>query len=161
MVALAAAAGAAGEVLVEGLIWLCGIATLAVVGEKVAEISVRKADSDFCCGFRRPSGKFNRHFILKKTRKEAEEVALHCPGADGAEHHTGTDADVRPHFHPTMEGTRFLRCISNMPTKELAIHSIHHRMSWPGLDFKPDHFHFFLRLTNGADLEELLVRGIA
>jgi hypothetical protein len=106
MAAVVGAAVKGAEVIVEGLLMLCGIATLAFKGEKLDEIENRAGDSDCCCGVRGPSGKFKQHFILKNSRKAAEEAARHYPGADGAEHHTGTDADVRPHFHPTKDGEK-------------------------------------------------------
>jgi hypothetical protein len=108
MVALAPApaAVAGAEVIAEGILYLCGIATIALVGEKVADISSQTNDSDCCCGVRGPSGKFKQHFILKGSRKAAEEAARHYPGADGATHHTGTPSDVRPHFHPTKGGEK-------------------------------------------------------
>jgi hypothetical protein len=108
MTAVAQAILLAGEgiVVAEGFVVFCGMAVLAFVGEKLLDSLTRKNDSKCCCGLQGPSGKFKQHFILKANRKEAEEAARHYPGANGVEHHTGTDGHVRPHFHPTKDGKK-------------------------------------------------------
>jgi hypothetical protein len=93
-------------VIVEGILWCTGVAVAAFVGEKVADVATRENDSTCCCGLRGPSGKFKQHFILKSSRKKAEDAARNYPGADSVEHHTGTAQGVRPHFHPVKDGVK-------------------------------------------------------
>ncbi|ORX47591.1 hypothetical protein BCR36DRAFT_584686 [Piromyces finnis] len=95
----------AGVMLLKG-----GQYVSAKVGEKVKEIeaSVSKRNNyeKCCCDYLGPSGKPCVHVILKKSRKEAEEAALHYKNADGVMYHPHNTKDKFPHFHPTKNGKK-------------------------------------------------------
>jgi hypothetical protein len=95
-------------VIADGLLWVAGVAVLAFAGEKVAEIAGREKDSECCCGARGPSGKPKQHFILKNSRKEALEAALHYGPADSVIPHSGYAQGVLPHFHPAKGGVKIV-----------------------------------------------------
>lgn len=116
----AAVTGPQGLVIAGGLILVAGILYYVHKGDVVEETKVRQPTKDkerfepCCCGMmhrssdRGPSGKFKVHFIMKNSRKEAEEAARHYGGADGVEHHPSNthEHDKYPHYHPTKNGQK-------------------------------------------------------
>ncbi|KAK8897683.1 hypothetical protein M9Y10_015647 [Tritrichomonas musculus] len=73
----------------------------AKVRDKIKEVEARQC----CCGCG-PSGLPKLHFIMKSSRKEAEEAARHYPGANGVLYHPTNTSDNFPHFHPTKNGIK-------------------------------------------------------
>ena len=109
-IGIAAGTISAGTVLTAGVILAGGIYLLAKAGEKIEDIkrtaSKRQQYEICCCNLIGPSGKFKNHFIMKKSRKEAEEAARHYGNANGVELHAHNTRDNYPHFHPTRDGNK-------------------------------------------------------
>ena len=99
-----------GTVLVTGVILVGGIYLMAKKGEKISDVaktaSIREQYEICCCNQVGPSGKFKNHFIMKSSRKEAEEAARHYGKANGVEFHPHNKVDKYPHFHPTKNGVK-------------------------------------------------------
>ncbi len=99
-----------GTVLVGGVIVVGGIYLMAKAGEKVKDIaqtaSKREQYEICCCNQVYRSGHYKNHFIMKKSRKEAEEAAKHYGNANGVELHPHNTKDKYPHFHPTRNGVK-------------------------------------------------------
>ena len=91
--------------------FLSGYGAIEKVGEKVwvdakvGDIIIEEHDRQCCCGCG-PSGLPKIHFIMKRSRKEAEEAARHYPGANGVEYHAHNMNDCYPHYHPTRNGKK-------------------------------------------------------
>ena len=108
--ALGIAVGAisAGTVITTGVIVVGGMFLMAKAGEKIEDVvrtaSERKKYNVCCC--QGPSGNYINHFIMKKSKKEAEEAAKHYGNANGAELHAHNTKDNYPHFHPTRNGVK-------------------------------------------------------
>ena len=71
-----------------------------------AHIDKKQNEMTCCCSAIGPSGKFKNHFIMCKSRKEAEDKARHYGNANGVELHTRNTKDSYPHFHPTRNGKK-------------------------------------------------------
>ena len=97
-----------GTVIASGVILVGGIYLMAKAGEKIEEVvktaAERKKYEVCCCSKVGPSGQFKNHFIMKSSRKEAEEAAKHYGNANGVEYHPHNKKDKYPHFHPTRDG---------------------------------------------------------
>ena len=100
----------AGTVVVSGVVLIGGIYLMAKAGEKIQDIArtaaTRQKYEVCCCNQVGPSGKFKNHFIMKSSKKEAEEAARHYGNANGVEYHPHNTKDKYPHFHPTRNGQK-------------------------------------------------------
>lgn len=90
---------------------LCTIGYAKKIGDKIQVDSavssfIEKEKANCCCCGYGPSGLPKVHFIMKSSRKEAEEAARHYPGADGVLYHPTNTKDKYPHFHPTKNGKK-------------------------------------------------------
>ena len=94
---------AAGLAAVGVVNWLTNSSTVYVDARVRDHIENKKKNMCCCEG---PSGKPKLHFIMKKSRKEAEEAALHYGNANGVVHHASNTHDNYPHFHPTRDGKK-------------------------------------------------------
>jgi len=113
---IAAAAGGlavveSGIVVISGLLLIgSAIYVMAEAGERVADVfstsNTREKYKKCCCGYLGPSGEPCVHVIMKKSRKEAEEAALHYGNANGVEFHPHNTHDKFPHFHPTRNNVK-------------------------------------------------------
>ena len=99
-----------GTVIASGVLLIGGVFIVAKAGEKISEVvktaSSRKKYEICCCNQIGPSGLFKVHFIMKASRKEAEEAARHYKNANGVEFHPHNQKDPLPHFHPTRNGEK-------------------------------------------------------
>ncbi|ORX84183.1 hypothetical protein BCR32DRAFT_277361 [Anaeromyces robustus] len=100
----------AGIVITTGLLAIGSCYVIAKKGEKVkdieAAVSSTPESKKCCCGLIGPSGAPYIHFVMKKSRKEAMEAALHYHNANGVELHPHNTKDKYPHYHPTRNGKK-------------------------------------------------------
>lgn len=107
-----------GYAVYRGIVYLLEKGTNAnalAQGGAIAKAEEEKNDIRECCcgnattGFHYnmlPNGHWKQHFVMCKSRKDAEEKATNYPGSQGALYHTctkdkkGNIIDPRPHFHP-------------------------------------------------------------
>ena len=99
-----------GTVIVTGVVLIGGIYLMAKAGEKISEVArtaaSRKQYEVCCCNQVGPSGFFKLHFIMKASRKDAEQAARHYGNENGVEYHPSNTKDKYPHFHPTRNGVK-------------------------------------------------------
>lgn len=81
------------------------VGELVYVDARVRDKIQEEENRQCCCGCG-PSGLPRLHFIMKSSRKEAEEAARHYPGANGVEYHPSNTKDSFPHYHPTKNGKK-------------------------------------------------------
>ena len=97
-------------VKVTGVVLIGGIYLMAKAGEKISDVvktaASRKRYDVCCCNQVGPSGFFKVHFIMKASRKDAEQAARHYLNANGVEYHPRNTIDKFPHFHPTRNGVK-------------------------------------------------------